>query len=226
MKRVTFVLALTASAMLLTAAPIHAADTECESVALFNGKDLTGWTFDVKDENATMAEIWQIFDGVLHCRGNPAGVLRTEKEYGNYVLELEWRWPERGGNNGVLVHTGEPRVLGIWPRSLEVQLQSKHAGDFWDIGTTCDVPNEDARRNGRRVQNLTEDSEKPLGEWNKYRIICKDDTVTVYVNGEKVNECTNLRDAKTDKPLTSGAICLQSEGTPIDYRNVKLTPLK
>lgn len=185
-----------------------------------------GWTYDLSDKTATIPDVWSLDDGVLQCKGRPAGVLRTEKEYGDYVLDLEWRWPNKGGNNGVLVHTGDPRTLGIWPRSLEVQLQSGNAGDFWDIGTETDMPGEDARRKGRRVKNLTDDSEKPLGEWNHMRIRCQDDTVTVWVNGDEVNACTNLRNAKTGEPLTSGAICLQSEGTPIEYRNVRLTPIE
>jgi len=185
-----------------------------------------GWTYDLSGKDVKMADVWSLEDGVLKCKGRPAGVLRTEKEYGDYVLELEWRWPGGGGNNGVLVHCGDPRTLGIWPRSLEVQLHSGNAGDFWDIGTECDVPNEEARRNGRRVKNLTDDSEKPLGEWNHYRIRCEGDTVTVWVNGEQVNACTNLRNKKTGEPLTSGAISLQSEGTPIEYRNVHLTPIE
>jgi len=206
----------------------HSCKSHGKTVTLFNGKNFDGWTCDLGGKNPPkMEDVWSVKEGgVLFCKGRPAGVFRTKKEYSNYTLELEWRWPGKGGNNGVLVHCGKPRVLGIWPRSLEVQLHSGNAGDFWDIGTECDVPNEHKRRRGRNVKNLTDDSEKPLGEWNHYKIICKDDTCTVYVNGTLVNQCTNMKDKETGEKLTSGAISLQSEGREIEYRNIKLTPLK
>jgi hypothetical protein len=220
----TRILLSAALAMLIGHATV-ATGPAAETVDLL-ADGFNGWTRDLAKKDVTIPEVWSLDDGVLTCKGQPYGVLRTEKEYGDYVLELEWRWPNKGGNNGVLVHTGDPRTLGIWPRSLEVQLAHRNAGDFWDIGTETDMPGEDARRSSRRVANLTDDSEKPLGEWNHMRIRCQNDTVTVWVNGDEVNACTNLRNAKTGEPLTSGAICLQSEGTPIEYRNVCLTPIE
>ncbi|HPD31283.1 MAG TPA: DUF1080 domain-containing protein [Phycisphaerae bacterium] len=190
------------------------------AIQLFNGRDLTGWTCDLSKEGVKMEDVWSVADGVLHCKGEPGGVLRTLDEYGDYVLSLEWRWPPgtQGGNNGVLVHTSTPRTLGIWPKSIEVQLEKGNAGDFWVIGTELDVENEQARKQGRRHLNLTDGSEKPLGEWNHMEITCKGDEVIVRVNGELVNHATNCS-------VTRGAICLQSEGAPIEYRNIILTPL-
>ena len=110
------------------------------------------------------------------CTGKPAGYLLTKKnDYENYVLTLEWRWPEKGGNNGVLVHVTTPGALGVWPKCLEVQLGSGNAGDFWVIGTTLDMPNIENRREDRRHLNLTDDSEKPLGEWNEMEVTCRGD---------------------------------------------------
>ena len=191
-----------------------------QTIALFNGQDLAGWTFELADPNAKMEDVWSVEGGVLCCKGKPGGYLRTEADYENYVLTLDWRWPPgtEGGNNGVLVHTSTPGALGIWPKSIEVQLQRGHAGDFWIIGTELDVENEESRRKGRRHLNLTDDSEKPLGEWNQIEITCKGDEVIVKVNGDLVNRATNCS-------VTSGAISLQSEGAPIEYRNIILTPL-
>ena len=205
------------SAWFIAAALASSASAE-ESITLFNGEDLSGWTFDLSDESKSIEDVWSVEDGVLKCQGKPSGVLRTVDDYENYRLTVQWRWPGKGGNNGVLVHASKPRELSIWPKSLEVQLASRNAGDFWTIGVEVDVPDEATRRKGRRRLNLTDDSEKPLGEWNTMEIVCNGDSITVHVNGELVNEGTNLQ-------ATRGAICLQSEGTPIEYRKVVLTPI-
>jgi len=195
------------------------AKTDAEYTALFNGKDLAGWTYHLADPDVPMEQVWSVRDGVLCCTGRPAGYLRTIRDdYHDYILELEWRWPGKGGNNGVLVHTSTPGELGVWPKSIEVQLASGDAGDFWIIGTDLDVENEQARRRGRRYLNLTDDSEKPLGQWNHMEITCKGDEILVKVNGHLVNHATHCS-------VTRGAICLQSEGTPIEYRHIRLRPL-
>lgn len=190
-----------------------------ETIQLFNGKDLSGWEFDVKD-GADPLDIWSVKDGILFCTGKPAGVIRTKKYYSNYELTLEWRWPEgsKGGNNGCLIHSQSPRELGIWPKSLEVQLASGNAGDFWVIGCTIDVEPDRKPAKGRRILNLTDNSEKPIGQWNTMKILSQDGAVTVWVNGDKVNEGTNCS-------LKEGAISLQSEGAPIQFRKVELKPL-
>ena len=119
----------------------------------------------------------------------------------------------------MLVHATTPRALGIWPKSIEVQLFKGNAGDLWVIGTDLDVPDEATRNEGRRHKNLTDNSEKPIGEWNRLEITCKGDTIRVKVNDELVNEATNCT-------VTKGAICLQSEGAPIEFRNIVLKTLK
>lgn len=191
-----------------------------ESVELFNGKDLSGWTYHLDKPGVKMQDVWSMKDGVLRCSGKPAGYLLTKKnDFENYVLDLEWRWPEKGGNNGVLVHVTEPGALGVWPKCLEVQLADQNAGDFWVIGTTIEIEKPEGRIEDRRHINLSDGDEKPLGKWNHMQIVCRGDEVVVKVNGKVVNHATKLSQSK-------GAIALQSEGTPIEYRNIKLTPLK
>ncbi len=214
MRQVMFIIVLFSMLEL----PARAQD---QPIELFNGKDLSGWTAVLDQADADPSKTWSVADGMLRCTGKPAGYIKTEKEYGDYLLTLEWRWPvgTEGGNNGVLVHASTPRALGIWPKSIEVQLFKGNAGDFWVIGTELDVPDEANRKEGRRHKNLTDGSEKPIGEWNRMEITCKADTIRVKVNGELVNEATNCSESK-------GAICLQSEGAPIEFRNLLLTPLK
>jgi hypothetical protein len=188
-------------------------------VQLFNGKDLTGWTSclpNAKDE----FEAWSVNDGVLVCKGQPIGYLRTEKKYTNFVLKLEWRFnPAKGaGNSGVLV-----RMVGddkVWPKSVEAQLQSGSAGDFWNIDEfTMTV--DKSRTNGRNTKKLATASpvERPLGEWNEYEIIVNQGDVILKVNGQELNRATDVEQVP-------GFICLQSEGAEIHFRNVRIVELK
>lgn len=195
--------------------------------ALFNGKDLAGWRVYLwdsankrQDTSTPASSVWFVRDGILHCMGRPTGYIQTVNEYDNYRLSLEWRWPEGAtdGNSGVLVHTTTPNALGQWPKSIEVQLALGDAGDFWVIGTDLDVENKAARKQGRRHLNLTDNSEKPVGQWNKMEIVARGNTLTVYVNGDLVNKATKLSQ-------TRGAISLQSEGAPIMFRNIEIEPL-
>jgi hypothetical protein len=212
----------------LAASTSGIAAEESEPVVLFNGKDLSGWTAvldEPRDKNAAKPkaeDVWTVKEGgVLYCKGNPRGYIRTDKsDFANYTLELEWRFPEgsKGGNSGVLVHTNSPGALGIWPQSMEAQLNHQNAGDIWVIGTTCKIDNAAERVMGRRHLNLTDDSEKPIGQWNQYKIVCDGDAITIYVNGDKVNHVT-------ESSVTKGAISLQSEGAEIEFRNIRLTPL-
>ncbi|MBI4580760.1 MAG: DUF1080 domain-containing protein [Planctomycetes bacterium] len=205
-----------------TTQPVVSAATGAGEIQLFNGRDLEGWTAVLQEANVPMESVWAVQDGVLQCKGRPVGYLRTVRDdFENYVLTVDWRWPPGtpGGNNGVLVHTSTPGALGIWPKSIEVQLERGNAGDFWVIGTELDVENEETRKSGRRHLNLTDDSEKPMGEWNTIEITCKGDEIIVKVNGTLVNHATGCN-------VTQGAICLQSEGAPIEYRNIVLRPIQ
>ena len=186
---------------------------------LFNGKDFAGWTFDSIDPAVKPESVWSVSEGILICKGRPPGVMRTEKNYSNYELAVEWRWAPGAnpGNSGVLIHASKPREIFVWPKSVEVQLGHGNAGDFWMIGETLTVPN--AQAQGRRWWKKGEGDEKPPGEWNSARIRCEDKKLTVWVNGTLINEGSDLS-------ATQGAICLQSEGGEVHFRKVELTPLK
>jgi len=190
-----------------------------EKTMLWNGRDLTGWKPFTNDKNADPAKTWSVADGVIRCTGRPSGYLRTEADYANYLLHVEWRWPEQGGNNGVLIHMSVPD--NVWPKSLECQLHSGNAGDFWVIGgvETNEHAKAGPRVKGRRTIKLKDSSEKPLGQWNTYEIICMNDWVVVLVNGVLQNMATKCS-------VTSGKICLQSEGAPIEFRNIYIEPLE
>jgi hypothetical protein len=190
-----------------------------EKIMLWNGKDLTGFKPFTDDKNVDPATTWSVADGMIRCTGKPNGYMRTEVAYANYLLHVEWRWPEQGGNSGVLIHMSGPD--NVWPKSLECQLHSGNAGDFWVIGgiETSEHVKAGQRVNGRRTIKLKDSSEKPMGQWNTYDIICKDDWIVVFVNGV-------LQNVATKCSATSGRICLQSEGTSVQFRNIYIEPLE
>ncbi|MEZ6197418.1 MAG: family 16 glycoside hydrolase [Planctomycetota bacterium] len=190
--------------------------------ALFDGKSLAGWSRVALNDGDDMSKTWSVDHGILRCQGSPAGYIRTDGEYADYELELEWRWApgSRGGNSGLLVHTSNPNQLWGWPKCLEVQLQANNAGDFWEIGESAVVDDLEARRKGRNIKRVArEDVERPIGEWNLMKVRCEGDRVRVWVNGELVNDGREVSAKK-------GAICLQSEGAEIHFRRVELTPLR
>ncbi len=200
--------------------------------SLFNGRDLSGWHMDVpaldKDPNGPKPFILR--DGKLVSLGTPGGHLITDKSYHDYRLLVEYRFAGDPGNCGVLVHASKPRRLyGMFPQSIEVQMQSGDAGDFWCIGENIQVPNMVARRGpkekwgvdgdkARRILNLTDGSEKKLGDWNAMTIECRDRTVKVWVNGDLVNSGYNAT-------AHAGHIALQAEGCEVEFRKVELTEL-
>ena len=222
MKSILFALLSTAFA---TAAPI----------ALFNGKDLTGWTTDVPkaDKEQGIAPSFIVREGMLVSLGKPEGHLVSTESFSDYKLEVEYRFAKEGGNCGVLVHASKPRALyGMFPQSIEVQMFHENAGDFWCIAENIEVPDMEKRRprktpdqpfgggpdDARNIKNLTDGSEKPVGEWNTMTIECKGAEILVHVNGTLVNHGTNCS-------AKSGKIALQAEGTEVEFRKVEITKL-
>lgn len=199
---------------------------------LFNGKDLSGWHSDVPraDKEPDIKPSFAVRDGMLISNGSPQGHLISDAVYRDYRLVVEWRWPGKPGNCGVLVHASEPRMLyKMFPRSIECQLYVGNAGDFWCIGQDIKVPDMEDRRgpeekwgvhegDARRIRNLTDGSEKPLGEWNEMVIECRGSSIDIWVNGDHVN---NGYDCTTDH----GQIAIQAEGAPCEFRRLELQPL-
>ena len=204
-----------------------------KTISLFNGKDLSGWHTDVPDmdTNAAAKNPFIIRNGMLVSMGTPRGHLITDSIYRNYRLTVEYRFPGKPGNCGVLVHASVPRALyRMFPKSIEVQMEHTNAGDFWCIVEDIKVNDMEKRRGPkanwgitegkeRRILNLTDGSEKPLGEWNKMVIECLDNSIKVWVNDVLVNygfDCT----------VNKGHIALQAEGSEVEFRKIKLMQIK
>ena len=221
---------ITLSALLMA---LLSCTTSIESGDLFNGENLDGWHVDVPamDKNSSLESPFIVRDGMLVSLGKPGGHLITNGVYKDYRLEVEYRFVDEPGNCGVLVHASTPRALyDMFPKSLEVQMMHENAGDFWCIVEDISVPDMEERRGPkeewgitegkkRRILNLTDGSEKPLGEWNNMVIECLGDEIKVWVNGDLVNhgfDCTADR----------GQIAVQAEGVEVEFRKVHLTPIE
>lgn len=204
-----------------------------QTTSLINNVTLEGWHMDVPDleKDSSLRIPFIIRNEMLVSLGTPQGHLITNKEFENYKLEVEYRFPGEPRNCGVLVHASTPRSLyNMFPKSIEVQMMHENAGDFWCIGEDIQVPDMEERRGpkdnwgviegkGRRILNLTDGSEKPVGEWNQMVIECKGDEVSVWVNGDLVNHGFGATASK-------GKIAIQAEGAEVEFRKFEISYLK
>ena len=182
---------------------------------------------------------WEWKDGVAYCTGQPIGVIRTKRQYTNFELVVEWRHMKSAGNSGVFAWAPEKPLLalerGKLPQGIECQVldhgyaeqYEKQTGKKPDWFTTngdvfpCDgskmTPFPPTAPNGSRSfpsKNLS----KGVGEWNHYYIRCINGEIRLWVNGEEVSG------GKDCEPCT-GYLCLESEGSPIEYRNLRIRVL-
>ena len=200
--------------------------------SLFNGEDLDGWKVDVPhlDKNPNGKVPFIVRDGLLVSLGKPNGHLVHQEINQNYRLEVEYRFVGKPGNCGVLVHASKPRALyKMFPKSIEVQMYHKNAGDFWCIVENIKVPNMEKRRGApekwgitegkaRRILNLTDGSENEPGQWNQMNIEVLEDEIKAWVNGDLVNhgyDCTAKK----------GKIAIQAEGSEVEFRKIDFTPI-
>jgi 3-keto-disaccharide hydrolase len=235
----------TICAFVVTMSPIHAQApaaagagevvTPDHVFGLFNGKDLSNWEPDVpaKDKDPSVPPSFVVRNGMLVSMGKPEGHLVTKEQYKDYRLVAEYRFPGKPGNCGILVHASTPRALyKMFPKSIEVQMMSGDAGDFWCIQENIEVKDMETRRprkagekwggaegDARRILNLTDNSEKPLGEWNTMIIEARGKALKVWVNGDLVNEGFNAS-------VDHGKIAIQAEGAEVEFRKVEIGPLK
>ncbi len=231
MRRIV-VLAIWMVVALVLNCPGSAEEVFGKSKSLFNGLDLGGWRVDVPalDSDPDGKSPFVVRDGMLVSLGTPNGHLVTEAEYENFRLDVEYRFAAKPGNCGVLVFASTPRALyKMFPKSIEVQMNHLHAGDFWCIVEDIEVPDMVKRRGPkedwgitegklRRIRNLTDDSEKPAGEWNSMEIQCVGNEIKVWINGDFVNHGSRCTASK-------GNIAIQAEGSEVEFRKLKLTPI-
>jgi hypothetical protein len=216
-----------AAFFLLTATIVLAQDSDLPyppprvhemSVALFNQKDFSGWTFCMKD-NADPLKTWSVTNGLIHCTGQPTGYLRTTGVYSNYFLTVVWRFVKiapKADNTGILVHI-QPGDK-VWPQCVQVQGKHTRQGDLFVMaGAEC---KEHKGKDANTPVPLQGDSvEVPIGEWNKAETICVNGKVESFINSKFVNEISECT-------INSGYIGIQSEGGEIEIRSIDYCPLK
>jgi hypothetical protein len=191
-----------------------------ELVPLFNGKDLSGWV------NVNCApSTFTVRDGLIVCTGIPTGVMRTDKQYENFILELEWRHLKEGGNSGLFVWSDAITAPGVpFTRAIEVQIldgrnsetYTSH-GDVFAIHGAKLTPDRPHPRGAMRCLP-SEFRCKPAGEWNHYRVVCNDGVIKLSVNGKEVSGGSACTPRK-------GYICLESEGSECHFRNIRIKEL-
>ena len=210
---------------LTSAAPLVAQELAFRN--LFNGKNLDGW-IDVN----TSPETWSVRDGLLVCTGQPIGVMRSDRQYENFVLEIEWRHMEPGGNSGIFLWCDAIPQASRLPQGMEVQMLeldwvNQHPqrdgtlppiayvhGELFGAGGMTATPENPRGRRSKSLENRC----KGVGQWNKYVVVAVDGNVKLSVNGKFVN---GIRDAS----LKKGYLCLESEGKEIHFRTIRIMEL-
>ena len=194
---------------------------------LFNGRNLDGWIVAPGAEKT-----WSVRDGVIFCSGHPNGILRTDRHYENFVLQIDWMHMEPGGNSGLYVWTNaelSPRGL---PKGIEIQildldwvrLNTREGsppppiayvhGEFIAVNGMKFVPDNPRGERSMALENRA----KGRGEWNSYTVVAIDGVIKLAVNGKFVNGIAHATQKK-------GYLGLQSEGAEIHFRNIKILEL-
>jgi hypothetical protein len=206
-------------ALFLAIAPVAAADEE-DFRPLFNGKDLSGWV-PVQVAPGTFT----VRDGMIVCNGVPTGVIRTDRHYENFVLELDYMHVIPGGNSGLFIWSDPVTAVGQpFTRAIEVQIldgrnsdQYTSHGDVFSIHGAKMTPDRPHPGGWERCLP-SERRAKPAGEWNHYRVECNDGSLKLSVNGKQVSGGHDIRPRK-------GYICLESEGGTVHFKNIRIREL-
>ncbi len=180
----------------------------------------------------TARDTWRTEEGLLICKGLPIGVMRSEKQYENFILEVDWRHMEAGGNSGVFVWSdAAPDEKSRLPGGVEVQMLELDwvnqntrdgkkppiayvHGELFGVGGVKTVPDNPRGERSKSVENRA----RGKGEWNNYVVICVDGTIKLSVNGKFVNGISK-------STIKKGYLCLESEGAEIHFKNFRLIEL-
>jgi len=227
-----------------TFTPIHAAEDTASSdvvtAATIDGAG-PGWRELTLDDFVNVncyEDTWRTEDGVIYCTGEPVGVIRSKEKITNFEMVLHWRHMKSGGNAGVFTWVPEESLDGLEPGSLphgiEVQIldhgyKEKYEaggkkadwfttnGDVFPVGDSDMKPFPPVAPNGKR-SFPSKDLSKGVGQWNHYYIRAINGEVRLWVNGEEVSGGTNCTPA-------TGYLCLESEGSPLELKNLSIREL-
>lgn len=180
----------------------------------------------------TEPRTWHVEKDILVCSGKPIGVMRSEKQYENFILHVEWMHMEPGGNSGVFVWSsanppeGQQLPDGVEVQMLELDWVNLNRtedfnppvayvhGELFGVGGVKTTPDNPRGTRSKSIENRC----KGKGEWNTYEVVCVDGVIRLSVNGKFVNGITRSSQKK-------GYICLESEGAEIHFRNLRIMEL-
>ena len=191
--------------------------SQTDWVDLFNGKNLDGWKFQFENNSTENKNTFTVKDGVIYCTGKPSGFMYTDKAYSNYTLQVDLAFERPDGlqkdenfrgNSGVLIHIGDKNALRFWPKCIEVQGKHVNTGQILPIPRNLKCKHTDDKES--RVEVL-----KPVGQWNTLEIDVDGGDMVIYLNDTVVSTIS-------DCELTEGAIGLQSENAPTQWRNIRI----
>jgi hypothetical protein len=194
-------------------------------VSLFDGKDLARWVpMNVAPETFTAR------DNMIVSTGKPIGMLRSDRMYENFIMELEWRHMKSAGNAGVFLWGDGIPAVGIgFTRGIEVQILDNGYdrkglnesftthGDIFPVHGATMTPLGRLSKTGVR-SFPTEERSKSSPEWNHYRIVANNGTVSLSVNGKEVSKSKDCRPRR-------GYLFLESEGSECHFRNLRIQEL-
>ncbi len=209
--------------------------------AFVNGEG-TGWRemgeADFVNVNCA-PDTWSFKDGVISCTGTPVGVMRTKNKVKNFELVVQWKHLKAAGNSGVFVWVTDESIKDLPPNKLphgvEVQVldhgyKEKYKkesgkdgdwfstnGDVFPVGVTTMKMFPPLSPDGSRSFPRKELS-KGAGEWNHYYIRAINGEVRLWVNGEEVS-------GGSDANPNTGYLALESEGSPIEFKNLRIREL-
>jgi len=211
----------------LTACILPAAAQTPKFRDLFNGKNLKGWV-----NVNTDPDTWSVKKGILVCKGKPIGVMRTDRQYENFILHIEWMHMEPGGNSGTFAWSdANPNPKSRLPNGVEIQMLELDwvklntrgdrvppiayvHGELFGVGGVTTVPDNPRGTRSMSIENLC----KGRGEWNTYDVVAVDGVIKLAVNGKFVNGIAKSTQKK-------GYLCLESEGAEIHFRNIRIMEL-
>jgi len=180
----------------------------------------------------TAPDTWSVENDILVCTGHPIGVMRSEKQYENFTLHIEWMHTEPGGNSGTFVWSNaNPAETTRLPNGVEVQMLELDwvnlnkrdgvappvayvHGELFGVGGVSTLPDNPRGTRSKSLENLC----RGRGEWNIYDVFCIDGVIKLSVNGRFVNGISKASQKK-------GYICLESEGARIHFRNIRIIEL-
>lgn len=180
----------------------------------------------------TSPDTWSIKDDLLMSTGQPIGVMRSDRQFENFILHIEWKHLEAGGNSGLFIWSAaRPDTESRLPDGVEVQmleldwvnLNKQNGqlppiayvhGELFGVGGVKTVADNPRGERSKSIENLC----KGKGEWNTYDVVCVDGVIKLSVNGKFVNGVSKATQKK-------GYICFESEGAPIHFRNLKIIEL-